>query len=353
MGLYESQKYKDNLQLIVQQHSWLRDFAGKTIFITGGTGLIGSALVDVLLALNEHLSSKVHLLIASRDEETVLKRFYYYRDCSELQFVQYDATKHNDLSFQADYIIHAASNAYPAMIQQQPVETMLSNFSGLYELLHYAVQHSIKNTVFISSSEVYGLVEGNLPLKEEDYGYVDLLNPRSSYPVSKRAAETLCVSFAKEYHLNVSIVRPGHIYGPTAMREDNRVSSIFPYQVLAGENIVMKSDGSQMRSYCHSLDCATAILKVLLSGRSAEAYNISNSDSIMSIREMASLFAKHGDVEVIMELPTDVERNAFNPMVNSSLNSDKLIALGWKGLFDKEKGTRDTLTVLRESNKSI
>ena len=69
--------------------------------------------------------------------------------------------------------------------------------------------------VFISSSEVYGKHAGENPLEESEYGYIDLLNPRSSYSMGKRAAETMCISYAKDYNLHVTIARPGHIYGPT------------------------------------------------------------------------------------------------------------------------------------------
>ena len=65
----------------------------------------------------------------------------------------------------------------------------------------------------------------------------------------------------------VSIVRPGHIYGPTATRKDNRVSTAFAYNASDGKDIIMKSDGAQIRSYCYMLDCASAILYVLLKGK--------------------------------------------------------------------------------------
>ncbi|WP_230687693.1 NAD-dependent epimerase/dehydratase family protein, partial [Streptococcus pneumoniae] len=82
------------------------------------------------------------------------------------------------------------------------------------------------------------------------------MSVRSSYASSKRATETLCVSFASEYGIKIMIVRPGHIYGPSAKDSDNRVSSFFMTEAIAGRDIVIKSTGSQLRSYCYSLDCA-------------------------------------------------------------------------------------------------
>ena len=187
------------------------------------------------------------------------------------------------------------------------------------------------------------------PFKEGEYGFIELLNARNSYSVGKRAAETLCASYAAEYRVESVIVRPGHIYGPTASRSDNRVSSAWAYDVAQGKDIVMKSDGAQIRSYCYCLDCASAILKVLLKGEHCRAYNISNPDSVISIRQMAELLAKYAGVQLKMELPTEEEKKGFNPMSNSSLDSTALLALGWHGLFDAAQGFRHTLEILKET----
>ena len=145
------------------------------------------------------------------------------------------------------------------------------------------------------------------------------------------------------------IVRPGHIYGPTASPHDNRVASAWAYSVARGEDIVMKSDGSQIRSYCYCLDCASAILKVLLSGENCHAYNISNPDSIISIKEMAEILAASAGVQLRMELPTEEERKGFNPMSNSSLESTSLLNLGWAGCFDATTGFDHTVRIIRET----
>ncbi len=184
------------------------------------------------------------------------------------------------------------------------------------------------------------------PFTENDYGYVDLLNPRSCYPVSKRAAETLCVSYAAEYGADVVIVRPGHIYGPTASERDNRVSSAFAYNAARGENIIMKSDGLQLRSWCYCLDCAGAILKVLLRGENSHAYNIPG--EIMNIREMSEMLAKFGGVKLIREGALESERKTFNPMNNSSVDGAEIESLGWKNIFDAETGFEHTVRILRE-----
>ena len=348
-NLYLSQTYMQDLDQLIAVSSFLDNFSGKTIFITGATGLIGSAVADLLLRYSEQHSGSVTVLTAGRDRIHARNRFSRYADAPYFHFVPYDASSQNTFSFEADYLIHGASNASPSKIQAHPVETMLDNFQGIKELLDYAASHSVKNTVFISSSEVYGTHDSTEPFFENDYGFIDLLNPRSSYSVGKRAAETLCASYAAENNLAVSIVRPGHIYGPTATSSDNRVASAFAYQACLGKPLILKSDGSQIRSYCYTFDCATAILYVLLYGVSSTAYNISNPDSILSIRELATLYASFGNVPLAFELPSTKEKAAFNPMKNSSLNSTKLMDLGWTPAFPAVIGTEHTIQILRES----
>ena len=349
MSIYKSEQWLADVDEVVHILPELATLANKSVLITGATGLICSAIVDVILRYNEKNSgSEIGVFAAGRSEARFKERFSRYAGKPYLRFVQYDATKENELDIECDYIIHGASNSSPTKYVSEAVETMVDNFIGMKNLLDFARLHGVKRALYISSSEVYGKKENSLPYGEDEYGYVDLLAPRSSYAVSKRATETLCVSYASEYNLETVIVRPGHIYGPTASPKDNRVSSAWAYDVAQCKDIVMKSDGAQIRSYCYCLDCASAILKVLIDGENCHAYNISNPGAIVTIREMAQILAKSGNVALKMELPSDAEKRAFNPMNNSSLNSDSLQKLGWKGLFDAERGFGHTVKVLRE-----
>jgi nucleoside-diphosphate-sugar epimerase len=223
---------------------------------------------------------------------------------------------------------------------------MLTNLFGMENILRHALEQGSGTVMYISSSEVYGIKEENTPYCENEYGSVDLLDPRSCYPSSKRAAETLCVAYSKQYGIDTRIVRPGHIYGPTATAEDNRASSQFPRDVLAGMDIIMKSPGNQLRSYCYVLDCVSAMLAVLLRGETATAYNISNQNSVVTIRQMAQAFADAGGKRLLFSDPSHSEMAAFNRMSHSDLDAARLEALGWYGLFDLEAGVKATLDAL-------
>lgn len=349
MSLYQSKTYISDLEYTIRNTPYIKELNDSSVLVTGASGLICSGIIDLLIMSNETINGKTKIYAAGRSESKMRDRFGKYFDRDYFVFVPYEASLRNNFSFKVDYIVHGASNAYPKVIQEHPVETMLDNFQGTYELLQYAENVGCKNLVFISSSEIYGNKSTQEPFKENEYGFLDILNPRSSYSSSKRAAETLCVSFSYERGVKSVIIRPGHIYGPTASRADNRVSSDFAYRVANGQNIVMKSEGSQIRSYCYVLDAATSILCVMLKGKNGEAYNISNPDSVMSIRELAELYATYGNTSLRFEMPSETERAAFNPMANSSLDSEKITSIGWNGLFDSKTGTEHTILALRES----
>lgn len=346
MNILESKLYLEKIRDAFNHIVNFKLLENKTILITGCNGLICSNIVDILIIANKELNFNIKLYLATRNIEETKLRFNLNDKDELINVVQYDGTKTFVFNESIDFIIHGASPASPNLYVSNPVETMLCNFIGLKNLLDIAKKSNAK-LLYISSSEVYGKLETSDSIKEEDMGIMDLLNPRSSYGMSKRAAETLCISYANEYSIKTVIVRPGHIYGPTAKRNDKRVSNQFMYDVIEKKDLVLKSKGEQIRSYTNCMDSGTAILSVLLNGENGVAYNISNPKSIISIADMAKYFANAGDVRVTFDLPSDEEKKAFNPMNNSSLNSRKLEALGWKPMFAHEDGFTFSVDVLK------
>ena len=341
--------YNDNyfqeIDFAINKNIVLKSLKNQTIFITGASGLIGSTVADVLLLLNRNYGANLKLILAGRDKNRIKQRFYAFKDGEDYVFYQYDATKEIEIP-NCNFVIHGASNADPIAFSKFPVETMTANFLGLNNILKSCIDKKTK-VVYISSSEVYGQKNNNLPFNEDDFGFVDILNPRACYPSSKRASETLCSSYYAEYGVECVIVRPGHIYGPQITESDSRASSQFMRKASAKENIVMKSAGSQLRSYCHSVDCATAILTVMLNGILSTAYNISNKNSIVNIRTLAECMAKVFGVDIVFENPSDIEKRGYNLMENSSLNATELEKLNWNAVFDLQKGVENCFKFFR------
>lgn len=350
MNLFDSKQWIDDIDTVLSHLTELSILEKRNVMITGAAGLICSAVTDIIIRYNETHDKKIQIYAAGRDEQKMKNRFSSYFDRDYFHFVQYDSSRpDNHFDFHCDYIIHGAANSSPKKIVSEPVETMLGNFLGVKYLLDFARGTEAKRILYISSSEVYGKKEREGAAQESDYGFIDILVPRNSYSVCKQAAETLCISYADEYGVDPVIIRPGHIYGPTANKTDDHVSSSWAYDVASGRDIVMKSDGTQIRSYLYCLDCASAILKVLLGGEKGRAYNISNPNSVISIKQMASLLCAAGNVKLHMELANSEEKKGFNPMSNSSLDSSSLISLGWKGCFDAETGFAHTVQILKET----
>lgn len=299
--------------------------SGCNILITGATGLIGGSLVDALMLK----PGKDYAIYASGRNETRAKtRFARFADDPDFHFIKYDVIEplHTDVHF--DYIIHAASFASPNAFSTDPVGIMKANFYGTSNLLDYGLRHNMRRMLYISSGEIYGEGDGR-EFTENYSGYVDCTSPRSCYPSSKRAAETLCVSYAQEYGADVVIARPCHIYGPNFTETDNRVFAQFIRNVRNGEDIVMKSNGRQFRSWCYVADCVSALFHILLKGKKAEAYNIADASSSISIKELAETIAAIGGKKVVMAVPDELEKAGFNVVKKSVFSTNKLESLGW------------------------
>lgn len=344
-------EYWDDVRLVAGSIPGIDKLYKKKVLITGATGMLCSPVVDIISLLNREKDAGIELVLAGRNEQRCSDRFRGALEDGNYKFIKYDANSAEKLYVIADYIIHGASNADNRRFLKEPVETLLSNIIGLKALLDLAAENKGSRLLFVSSSEVYGNRErfsydAGGEIAEDEYGYVDILSSRSCYPSGKRAAESLCASYIDEYSVDAVIVRPGYIYGPTINPTDSRASAAFTLDAAAGRDIIMKSKGEQLRSYCYMLDCASALLSVLLNGECGEAYNISNKDSIVTIRDVAECLAKAGGVKVVFEIPTDEEKKSFNPMKNSVLDAAKLENLGWKAHFGLDEGIMRTLRFL-------
>lgn len=299
---------------------------GCNILVTGATGLIGSCLVDVLML---HPNKKYNVYASGRNKERALSLFAKYKDDEAFHFFVYDVTNTLECNINFHYIIHAASNASPNFFSSKPVEIIKSNIEGVINLINYGLKHDLRRFLYVSSGEVYG--EGDGRIFTEDYsGYVDPTLSRSCYPSSKRTAETLCAAYREEYGVDTVIARPTHVYGPHFTESDNRVYAQFIRNVVNEENIIMKSTGSQYRSWCYVVDCITALIFILLKGEKGQAYNIADNSSKISIKELAETIARLSNRKVIQQEPSNIEKAGYNIVTKSIFSTDKIEKLGWK-----------------------
>ena len=323
------------------------NLSGCNILVTGGTGLIGSCLVDNLM-MNPYKDYQVFAM--GRNQKRANSLFNRFKDDPTFHLLLGDVTEplHCDVPFH--FIIHAASNGSPNFFINHPVEVMKSNLNGVSALIEYGLRHDMKRFLYVSTGEVYG-VNDAMVLDENSYGYVDILNTRSCYPSSKRAAETLAMCYASEYGADVVVARPCHTYGPHFTESDNRVYAQFIRNVLNSQDIVMKSAGTQYRSWCYVEDCVNALLYILLKGKSGEAYNIADKSSVVTIRELAEMIAHIAGRKVVMQLPSDYEKKEFTPIKRAVFDTSKIEALGWSISGTMEDKLRETITVCKAHDR--
>jgi nucleoside-diphosphate-sugar epimerase len=268
--------------------------SGKTILITGGAGFLGYYLVQAILHWNKTSDQAIQLTVYDNYVRGMPSWLTELAGDEHLTLIKHDITKPlpQDIG-DYQYIIHAASIASPIYYRLHPIETMDANVNGLRFLLEYCQQqketpHPVEGFLFFSSSEVYGdPTPDNIPTPENYYGNVSCTGPRACYDESKRYGETLCVNFAQHYGLPIKLVRPFNNYGPGLKITDRRVLPDFARDVLAGDDIVMLSDGSPTRTFCYVADAIVGYFKVLVNGRAGEPYNVGVEKPEISIVDLA------------------------------------------------------------------
>lgn len=314
------------------------------ILITGATGLVGAFLTDCLLALSDQNALDLRLYALCRNAARAKERFG-----ERVNAIAADVSEATALP-ECDYIIHAASNAHPKAFSADPVGTMLANILGVRNLLEHLRAQGHGRLLFVSTGEIYGdnpaIRDG---FSETDFGKIDSMNPRACYPESKRAAETLCASYLSQYRVDSVVARLCYVYGPTITNENSRADAQFLRNALSKTNIIMKSAGAQVRSYCYVADAARALITILSGGESGSAYNVANRAAVRSIREYAEALAKVAGVQVKFETPEDAEKRGYSTVSRAVQKPDRLEALGWKPLFSFEEGIEHTFRIIEEA----
>lgn len=305
-------------------------FDGKTILVTGATGLIGKLCVKSLL--NSGYNTQVIALV--RDEE---KAKNIFGESKRLTYLVQDINQRINTTRRVDYIIHAASTTSSKDFVEKPVETIYTAINGSRNILEFAKNKRLEGMVYLSSLEIYGANEKE-NIKEMDYGYIDILNPRSSYSESKKMVETMCISYGTEYGVPVKIARLAQTFGAGVSISDNRVFAQFAKAIINKENIILHTKGETKRNYCYTTDAVRGIFTILTKGENNNAYNVANENSYCSISEMAHLLENE---YTKVEYKIDEVNRGYNPTVKIALNTEKLNALGWeakvnlKEMFDR------------------
>ncbi|WP_199821061.1 NAD-dependent epimerase/dehydratase family protein [Selenomonas massiliensis] len=318
------------------------DLKGKTVLITGGTGLLGFNLISALSYAALYRAIPLRILALIRNEERAKGRFCELLAAgAPLSFLCGDLMHIPVIGEKVDYIIHGASPTASRYFAEHPVETIRENLTGSISLLEFARKKRIQSFLFLSSMEVYGALHRREKVEEAHESFVDTMQPRNSYPEVKRMVEALCCAYAAEYGVPAKVIRLTQTFGAGVPRNDNRVFAQLMRSALRGEDLVLKTKGGTEHSYLYTADAVTAMLSVLLCGKNGEAYNAANEDSYCSIREMAECVAnlpvvleKYGSPVGVVIREDEKSASVYPPELYMNLDTKKIRQLGWQPCRD-------------------
>ena len=327
---------QEDLELSAAWLSRFEPLRDASVLITGATGLLGSQLFRTLACYNRQYGAGLQLILLVRSREKAESLFGELANRVDVRIVTGDIaepwTDRFPAALSADYILHTAGVTASKTMVERPVETIETALLGTMRMLELARVKQCRGMVYVSSMEVYGVVNSDAPVTEEQLGYLDVLKVRSNYPESKRMCENLCVAYASEYALPVRIARLAQTFGAGVLPRENRVFAQFARSALRGEDIVLHTKGLSEGNYCYTRDTVRGILTILLRGEDGQAYNVANEASHTTIAGMAKMVAEEiagGAIALRYEIP---EENIYGyaPDTHLKLSSARLRALGWQ-----------------------
>ena len=340
---------KEDLQEIVNSPliEWEK-LKNKKIFITGGTGLIGSILVKSILFKNELENTNIKIILLARNKQEA-KSIFGENRC--IDYIVSNIQDYIPTDIKIDYIIHGASPTKSNFFINNPVETIDISVLGTKKILEQAKISKIQSMVYLSSMEMYGTIESE-DVTEEIQGFIDPLNVRSSYSLGKRMCELYNYSYFKEYNIPTKIARIAQTFGAGISEKENRVYKYFADCILEKNDIILKTNGSTIINFSYTTDTIIGLLCILLNGKNGEAYNIVSDKTDMTILDSAKwLVETYQKNKINVIIDKHAKENGFAPDNKMILSNKKLIELGWKPKYNLKQGYQRLLNYIEEQKK--
>ena len=332
--------YKEDIDYILSLEG-LDTLKGKSVLITGATGMVGTMLIDALMQVEG-----VRVIAVGRNKAKAESRLGEHFANERFCFMEHDVCQPFDENIKVDYILPMASNTHPLAYSQYPIETMMINLKGAEHALNLAFKTGA-TVVYTSTNEVYGNAIGDEDFSEDYNGRLTLSNARACYNESKRSAEALCQSYIAEKGVKVKIARLCRIFGPTMLMSDSKASSQFIKKALEGEDIVLKSEGNQYFSYTYVADAVRGLLTVMLHGENGVAYNVSSDKTNVRLRDFAQLCAECVGRKVVFDLPDATEAKGFSVAMRAILSNERIKSIGFIGKYEMRDAISRTIEVMR------
>ena len=312
----------------------------KVLFITGGTGLIGSLIINTILYANKIKGLNCKIIALVRDKEKSSRIFENLLSQNlGLKLIYGDVCNKIEIPKEnIDYIIHAASQTSSKLFVNNPIETINVALKGTQNMLELAKTKNVENFIYLSTMEVYGRPKTDEKINEM-HGTDLLTNEvRNCYPISKIMCENLCTCYSKQFNFNTNILRLTQTFGAGVNYSDGRVFAEFARCVIENKNIVLHTKGDTKRSYLYTSDAVNAILLIMLSGTNNEIYNVANDKTYCSILDMANLVSKKNkDIKVECIVDEDIEKFGYAPTLCMNLDTTKIKNIGWEAKIGLEE----------------
>lgn len=321
---------KELLEKFCDSFPFVDELSGKTILVTGGTGLIGSYILKCIIALSDRYRIPVTIYATARTLEKTKEKTF----SGNINWLIRDLNCTEDLPDKIDVIFHTACPTQSIYLKTHPVEVINDSVNGARFLLEYCKRNLSCQLIYVSSIEVYGQKEDDSQLtSENDYGYLDYLCSRSCYPESKKLIEAMCVSYANEYGVKAKIARLTQTIGADIRPTDNRVFVQFAKSVAEGKNIILHTDGKSSKSYIHAVDVVSAFFYIVFKGKSGDAYNVANRETYTSIIGLANFVVENFNPNIRVEIVKN-DDFGYAPDTKVNLSTKKIECLGWQAKID-------------------
>lgn len=305
----------------------------KKALVTGGAGFIGSWLCQRLSDEGFQVICLDNLCSGSKQNIDQL----------DVTFMEHDIREPIELN--VDYVFHLASRASPKDFTIYPIEILLTNSLGTYNMLKLAQKNGAR-FLLASSSEVYGDPEIS-PQVESYWGRVNPNGVRSCYDEGKRFSEALAMAFHREQGLDVRIARIFNTYGERMRSDDGRVIPNFINQAIQNEPMTIYGDGSQTRSFCYVSDMVEGLIKMMLTeGIGGEGFNLGNPEekTILRIAQLVKELTASKSEIVFRPLPEDDPRRRKPEIAKARERLD------WQPVVDLDEGLLRTIKYFRHRN---
>jgi dTDP-glucose 4,6-dehydratase/UDP-glucose 4-epimerase len=282
---------QQDLDIVLSRMGNLWDgFRGKSIFITGGTGLFGRWILESLLKANRELSLNVKVTVLTRNEQSFRLKAPHLANDPAIDFLLGDVKNFDFPARKYTYLIHGATTSADETFNgEDPLHKFDTLVTGTRHTLDFASQCGIKRFLFLSSGVAYGVPPAGVDFIPEDYsGSPDTTDTNSALGQAKRAAEFMCAIYANKFAWEYSIARCFSFVGPFLPLDIHYAIGNFISQAISEDSLTVKGDGSPVRSYLYMSDLMTWLFTILLKGKNGQIYNV-GSDQAISVKELAFL----------------------------------------------------------------